>query len=445
MINNFDQQDDVYTVSRLNSEVKFILEENFTQVWVEGEISNFIAPQSGHWYFSLKDPTAQIKCAMFKGSQRKLNFTPKDGMHILLRGRVSVYEPRGDYQLIADFMEERGEGKLQRAFEALKKKLLAAGLFAEEHKKPLPLYPEKIGVVTSPTGAAIRDILNVLRRRYPCAEVVIYPTLVQGATAAPAIVAALESANARNECDVILLARGGGSLEDLWPFNEEIVAQAIFKSHIPVISGIGHEVDFTIADFVADMRAPTPSAAAELATPDKQELMITLDKFQAQLMRQMKTKLMSSKQEINWIEKNLLQQHPKRRLLEKAQQLDYYELTLLKLQTQLLNRLQSRTQDLYATLYRLSPFTTIKAAHLALSNMTHQLSTAMTAILNSKQTALINAAATFDALSPLATLQRGFSIATTQEGKIIHNKDQVKRGDRIEVKLSKGKLDCEII
>src|SRR3990167_11367189 len=261
-----EAQTEVYTVSRLNNEVKFILEDRFPWVWVEGEISNFAAPHSGHWYFSLKDNTAQVRCAMFRGQQRKLIFTPKDGMHVLINARVSLYENRGEFQLIAESMEERGEGKLRRAFEMLKKKLETAGLFDPLHKKKLPSFPKQIGIITSETGAAIADILTILKRRFPSIPIIVYPTLVQGTLAAPSIVKALKTANRRNECDVIILARGGGSLEDLWAFNEEIVAYAIFESDIPIISGVGHEIDFTIADFVADVRAPTPSAAAEMIT-----------------------------------------------------------------------------------------------------------------------------------------------------------------------------------
>src|SRR3990167_3374727 len=267
-----DKNKEIYTVSELNADARALLEGTFDRLWIEGEISNFVAPGSGHWYFSLKDANAQVRCALFKGSQRKINFTPKNGMHVLLRAGVSLYEARGEFQLIADFMEERGEGKLRRAFEILKKKLETAGWFSEEHKKEITEYPQCIGVVTSPTGAAIRDILHVLKRRYPCVPVIIYPTLEQGETAAPAIAKAIHLANQRKECDVLIVARGGGSLEDLWPFNEEVTAKAIYESKLPIISGVGHEIDFTIADFVADVRAPTPSAAAEIAVPDRTEI-----------------------------------------------------------------------------------------------------------------------------------------------------------------------------
>lgn len=436
-------QEDIYTVSRLNNEVKSILEECFPYIWVEGEISNFAAPHSGHFYFSLKDATAQVRCAMFRSNQRKLNFTPKDGLHVMIKARVSLYENRGEYQLIAEAMEERGEGKLRREFELLKKKLEAAGLFAESHKKPLPPYPTKIGVITSATGAAIRDILTVLKRRYPCVPVIIYPTLVQGTTAAPTIVKAIATANQRQECDVLILSRGGGSLEDLWPFNEEIVAHAIYKSDIPIISGIGHEVDFTIADFVADVRAPTPSAAAEIATPDRMELLAILARQTHQLSRQMHNKISHSQQQIDWTSKHLLQLHPKRKLLEKTQQLDYFELHLVQLQHRFLNKLQLKWQENSAALLQQNPQNRIQACQYEAHGLLQQLSNLMRNQLDHKQNLLANAASTLDAISPLATLKRGFAIVTKGQ-KVLHSSHDVAVGDEVSVTLSQGKMQCTV-
>src|SRR5579864_6717673 len=259
---------EVYSVSRLNREVRTLLERGLGTVWVAGELSNFSQPASGHWYFSVKDRNAQLRCAMYRSKNGFVGFTPRAGMQVLLRGRISLYEAKGECQLIVEHLEEAGVGALKREFERLKVKLSAEGLFALERKRSLPRFPARIGVVTSPSGAALRDILHILARRFPPAAVLIYPTPVQGAAAVPSIVATLQLASARAECDVLLLARGGGSLEDLWCFNDERVARAIHASAIPVVSGVGHEVDFTIADFVADARAPTPSAAAELAVPD---------------------------------------------------------------------------------------------------------------------------------------------------------------------------------
>ena len=391
---------EIYTVSRLNSTVRLLLESSYPHIWVEGEISNFAAPHSGHWYFSLKDANAQIRCALFKGNQRQLGFIPKDGMHVLVKGRISLYENRGDFQLIAEDMEERGEGKLRRAFEILKKKLGNEGLFDSIHKKALPKFPKQIGILTSATGAAVCDILHVLQRRYRPANIIIYPTLVQGQLAAPNIKEAIELANTRNECDVLILARGGGSLEDLWPFNEEIVARAIFASIIPIISGVGHEIDFTIADFVADVRAPTPSVAAELATPDKAELLTSLSRNEQHLSIMMRNVLNRLKEKVSWHETHLHQQHPKRQLSEKMQRLDYLEASLTQL-------------------------------HLRL---VHQL-----------KTDFLRLSAKLDALSPLATLMRGYAIAMTQNHQNIVDSEMVDTGDVITVRLMRGMLECDVL
>lgn len=439
-----DDHPDVYSVSELNNQVKDVLEDTFPQVWVEGEISNFAAPGSGHWYFSLKDAQAQVRCAMFRGNQRRLTFTPKDGLHILIRARVSMYPNRGEYQLIVDHMEERGEGKLRRAFELLKKKLEAEGLFAPEHKKDFPAYPQCIGVITSPTGAAIRDILNVLKRRYPCAEVVIYPTLVQGTTAAPAIVEAIKTANKRKECDALILARGGGSLEDLWPFNEEMVARAIYANKIPLISGIGHEVDFTIADFVADRRAPTPSAAAEILTPDADELLQQLKLQKQQLCRRILALLNSNKQQLVWQQRHLAQQHPKRRLLEKMQRLDFCELALTKIQHQLLSKLQHQAQQLEAQLQRLTPKYRIDQLIQQINQQQQVLISSVSKRLAAYQADLANKAGRMHALSPLATLKRGYAIVQNGNQQVILNSSNTHPGDTLNIKLSEGRLTCRV-
>ncbi len=274
---------------------------------------------------------------------------------MLVRGRVTLYEVRGDFQLVVERMEEMGEGKLRRAFEALKNRLLAEGLFDAAHKKPLPLYPKTIGVITSPTGAAIRDILSVLGRRYPSAEVIIYPAIVQGEQAAATLVSALKTANQRAECDVLLLARGGGSLEDLWPFNEESVARAIYASKIPVVSGVGHETDFTIADFVADLRAPTPSVAAEHVTPDSNALHSEILQRQRQIKQQMQRRLVALSQQLAWQQKHLLQLHPMRRLREKIQQLDFYELSLRRGIQARIEQFHIQVQNYAARLMALDP------------------------------------------------------------------------------------------
>lgn len=382
----------IYTISELNQMVRSLLEDAFPPLWVEGEISNFSCPSSGHWYFSLKDAGAQIRCAMFQGKNRTLGFKPSNGAHVLVRGKISLYEPRGDFQLIADYMEEAGDGALRRAFEILKAKLAAEGLFDPAHKKPFPKLPKAIGVVTSPTGAAIRDILSVIKRRFASIPVIIYPTAVQGTTAAAQIMNAIQIANARKECDVLLIARGGGSLEDLWSFNEEIVARAIYASEIPTISAVGHEIDFTIADFVADHRAPTPSAAAELVSPDQIEWEQKLNKLYDHLKRQLTTLLTHYQHLLTNLSKRL--RHPGQRIQDQFQRIDDLE-----------QRLQRCMQHYFSH----------------------------------KQQQLANLSRALDAISPLATLGRGYSIALSQ-GKVIRNADEVKIGDQIVTKLDKGEL-----
>lgn len=440
---DISQTEEVFTVSRLNREVRFILEGSFPLVWVDGEISNFVAPGSGHWYFSLKDANAQVRCAMFRPNNRKLGFQPKDGMHVILKGRVSLYEGRGDFQLLIEHMEEVGEGKLRQAFEALKKRLQAAGLFDPAHKKLLPAMPKTIGVITSPTGAAIRDILNVLERRFACLPIIIYPTLVQGDTAAPNIVKAINTANRRNECDVLILARGGGSLEDLWPFNEEIVANAIYQSNIPIISGVGHEIDFTIADFVADQRAPTPSAAAELVTPDSDELLQRLAQLTQGLQKQLKQKLAHLQQNLVWLNKNLQQQHPKRRLAEKIQQLDLFEMALFRLQNKLINDHQAHLKTLNAKLLGLTPQHRIRDLQSQTHLQAQHLKNRIRDLLQQQQQQIGRLAGKLDGLSPLATLKRGFSIATKNQ-RVLRSANEVSPGDKINVKLMEGELDCVV-
>jgi exodeoxyribonuclease VII large subunit len=440
---DISQSQEIFTVSRLNREVRFILEGNFATLWIEGEVSNFSAPQSGHWYFSLKDASAQVRCAMFKLQNRKLGFTPKDGMHIMIKAKVSLYEGRGEFQLIAEYMEEVGEGKLRLAFEALKKRLQEQGLFDTKHKKDFPLLPKTLGVITSPTGAAIRDILSVLKRRFPALPIIIYPTMVQGDLAAPNIVSAVQAANRRKECDVLILARGGGSLEDLWPFNEEIVAQAIFNSQIPIMSGVGHEVDFTIADFVADQRAPTPSAAAELVTPDSTELLQAILQNYQRLLRYMRHCLQQLTQNLNWMDKHLQQQHPKRRLREQAQRLDHLEMALMHLQQTRLSQLQNKFKNMSMKLSGLTPKHQIHQIRNHLILQQHNLQSSLKDLLQQRQQTFSNIAATLDALSPLSTLKRGYAIAT-KDNKVLRKVEETKPGDNISVQLHEGSLSCVV-
>lgn len=442
---DISHSEEIYTVSRLNREARNLLEGSFPALWIEGEISGFLAHTSGHWYFSLKDSTAQVRCAMFRTQNRRLKSAVKNGMQVMVRAQVSLYEGRGDYQLLVEHIEEVGEGKLRQEFEALKKRLAEAGLFAEERKKPLPAFPQTIGVVTSPTGAAIRDILIALKRRYAAAPVILYPTLVQGETAADQIVAALATANRRNECDVLILARGGGSLEDLWCFNEEKVAYAIAQSTLPIVTGIGHEIDFTIADFVADLRAATPTAAAELITPDKDELFAMLAYEKKQLLRLMQQKRQNLQQTVDWMQKHLQQQHPKKRLADQMQRLDLYEAALSRLQSKKITDLQTQLQLLHSRLVSTIPTHRINKMHDQLLLQHQILQAALTKALRSKQQLLGAYAAKLDALSPLSTLQRGYSITLHADGKtLLTNARETHVGDKIKIQLAKGRLECTV-
>ncbi len=390
----------VYTVAQLNRAARVVLESGLGMVWVEGELSNLARPSSGHWYFSLKDRDAQLRCAMFRARNLLTRFKPADGQQVLVRGRISLYEPRGDYQLVVEYMEEAGLGALQRAFEELKQKLAAEGLFAAEHKRPLPAAPARIGVITSPTGAAIRDILHILQRRFPAAAVLIYPVPVQGAAAAPAIVDALHLASARAECDVLILARGGGSLEDLWAFNDERVARAIRASNIPVVTGIGHEVDDTIADFAADLRAPTPSGAAQLVVPDRQVWQARFGQLAQRFAAAIRRQLVDDTQQLQQLQQRLQRAHPGARLQQHAQRLDELEQRLLRAaQSQL--RLAGSRLELLA-----------RALH---------------------------------GISPLATLGRGFAIVTRSiDGAVLTQAAQAPPGTAIDVRLAQGRLQANV-
>ncbi len=433
----------VHSVSDLNQLVRSLLEDAFPPLWIEGEISNFACPSSGHWYFTLKDANAQVRCAMFQGRNRILNFQPKNGMQVLIRAKIGLYEARGEYQLIADFMEAAGDGALRRAFEILKAKLAAEELFDPKFKKSIPSLPKKIGVVTSPTGAAIRDILSVLKRRFPNIPIIIYPTAVQGITAAPQIVKAIQIANLRKECDVIILARGGGSLEDLWPFNEEIVARAIFASELPIISAIGHEIDFTIADFVADQRAPTPSAAAELASPDQLEWLQQLNNIYIALIRQIELLINKQQQTLLGLTKRL--RHPGQRLQDRAQRLDDLEQRLRIALTNHLHRKQATLNELSAKIYQHNPQFKLKLLQTQQTNLLQRLRQTLQQNLQNKQLQLANISRALDAVSPLATLARGYAIVTSSAtGKILHDTNQVKIGDGINIQIEQGQLNCTV-
>ena len=436
---------EVYSVIQLNREVKQLLQQNFPLLWVEGELSNVARPASGHIYFSLKDAQAQVRCAMFRNANRGLAFTPEDGMQVLVRARVGVYEPRGEYQLTIEHMEEAGVGILQRKYEALKQKLHQEGLFDADNKQALPKFPNTISIVTSATGAAIRDILSVLRRRYPLLTIRIYAVPVQGDDSAAAIVGAIQAINKRNDSDVVILSRGGGSIEDLWSFNEEEVARAIFASKIPIVSGVGHEVDFTIADFVADLRAPTPSAAAELITPDHQELSNTFQQYEDTLHYLMRESLSNLHQAVDWLTQRLEFLHPKQTIQRKQEHLTELQrraqsaikLTLAD-QNNLLNTLLLRFENQ-------SPQARVREAKIKLLDLHKQMHRSMEIKLEQKQQSLYTLVRTLDAISPLGTLQRGYAIASHEaSGQILLDSKQVSKGDSISIQLAKGQVSAKV-
>ncbi len=436
----------VYSVTRLNREARLILEQGLAVVWVEGELSNFSQPGSGHWYFSLKDRNAQVRCAMFRQRNMLVGFTPRSGQLVLVRGRVSLYEPRGDYQLIADHLEEAGVGALKRQFELLKTKLSAEGLFAQERKRALPRFPARIGVITSPTGAAIRDILHVLARRFPPASVLIYPTAVQGAAAVPSIVQAISLASARRECDVLILARGGGSLEDLWAFNDERVARAIHACTVPVVAGIGHEIDFTIADFVADSRAPTPSGAAELVAPDSRACLDMLARTAERLRVTALRELRTSAHRLESASVRLKLAHPGMRVLQQEQRLDDMEQRLTGAIRACLQNDRRRLSDTLTKLMRHSPDRTVREYRLRHESLDARLRHALKDCVNRAAHRLNLAARTLDTVSPLATLARGFAIITrASDGALLTDAADVSPGDEVEARLAHGKIRASVI
>jgi len=473
---------EVYAVSRLVREARGVLEGSFPLIWVEGEISNLAMPASGHIYFTLKDEVAQVRCAMFRNRNRNVRFTPKNGMQILLRVRVTLYEGRGEFQLVVEHMEEAGSGALQRAYEALKHRLGEEGLFDQANKKELPTLPQSIGVVSSPDGAAVHDILTVLSRRFPAANVILYPVAVQGGDSAKQIANMIALADSRQECEVLIIGRGGGSLEDLWSFNDEIVARAIFTCEMPVISAVGHEVDFTIADFVADVRAATPSAAAELAVPDATQWLAKIQNHSRRLSLLIKHRLHDEKRHLSNLQQRLPQplttisQHMQRVdqlgqqlnrswqqiINNKRQQVDYWSVRLKHPQakiaanqyklTHLNERLQqsvkqkltqasSRNKALSQRLQLSSPLPNIIQKQVSVGQARNQLDNAMKKIIEQNKADLSQKMRTLAAVSPLNTLERGYSITTdANTGSVIRHADDVEVGDELNIQLQDGKI-----
>ena len=441
--NQLDNTQEIISVSEINKRAKSILEENFPFVWIQGEVSNFFSAASGHWYFSLKDESSEIRCAMFTNKNHHITFEPKDGDHLVLNGTLSIFEGRGQYQIIVEHIELAGEGALLKAFEELKKKLQLEGLFDDSIKRQLPAYPKDIAVVTSPDGAVIQDIINVLDRRSPFLDLTVVPTLVQGEKAAPLICDALNKVGKLKKVDVVILARGGGSIEDLWAFNNEEVARAIVNCPTPIISAVGHETDFTISDFVSDLRAPTPSIAAEIISQPYSELIETLEGYQNYISRSVMSQIDLQRTQITNLIKRL--RHPGDKLREISQKLDYMETSLIQNINQEISLKKNDLNLKDLSLQQNSPQNKVKEAKVYLQNASKDLLKALKLEIERKSTVLAEIVATLQAVSPLSVLSRGYSIISTEpDGKILSSSNQVEIGQTISAILSKGSIKAEI-
>ena len=441
--NQLDNTQEIISVSEINKRAKSILEENFPFVWIQGEVSNFFSAASGHWYFSLKDESSEIRCAMFTNKNHHITFEPKDGDHLVLNGTLSIFEGRGQYQIIVEHIELAGEGALLKAFEELKKKLQLEGLFDDSIKRQLPAYPKNIAVVTSPDGAVIQDIINVLDRRSPFLDLTVVPTLVQGEKAAPLICEALNKVGKLKKVDVVILARGGGSIEDLWAFNNEEVARAIVNCPTPIISAVGHETDFTISDFVSDLRAPTPSIAAEIISQPYSELIETLEGYQNYISRSVISQIDLQRTQITNLIKRI--RHPGDKLREISQKLDYMETALIQNINQEISFKKNGLNLKDLSLQQNSPQNKVKEAKVYLQNASKDLLKALKLEIERKNTVLAEIVATLQAVSPLSVLSRGYSIISTEpDGKILSSSNQVEIGQTISAILSKGSIKAEI-
>ena len=434
----------IYTVSELNRQVRVLLESQYPLLWLAGEISNLSRPISGHLYFSLKDRQSQIRCALFRNRSQHSHRTLANGQQVLVRARISLYEPRGDYQLIIEYLEDAGEGALRQAFEELRQRLDEEGLFAVAKKKKIPLLAKRIAVITSASGAAISDVLSILKRRFPSIPVLLYPTTVQGMNAANDIANAITLASKRRECDVILLIRGGGSLEDLNAFNSERVARAIANCQLPIVSGVGHETDVTIADFVADVRAPTPSAAAEIVSPDRTDFLYKQRQINLRVQQAMQRRLQTHKQMLDQLCQYLNRQHPGQHLQQQQQLLKQRSLQLQHLLSHKQTTSQHRLHELSTRLLLRNPALKLSAQHNIRKSLSARLAATTRFLLTQKRQQLTGLARTLQGLSPLATLDRGYAILYNSKGQIISQQKQVQVDDEIEAQVSDGRFICQI-
>ncbi|ODS25091.1 exodeoxyribonuclease VII large subunit [Candidatus Endobugula sertula] len=428
----------ILTVSQLNRRTKQLLATHLPLIWISGEISNLAKPASGHWYFSLKDEKAQVRCAMFHQTNQRLRWDPKSGQQVLLRARVSLYESRGEYQLIAEHMEAAGTGLLQQQYEQLKNQLESEGLFAEKNKQILPQFPQHIGIITSTTGAAIHDILSVLKRRYPIAPVTLIPVSVQGENAASEMIKALQKAQQFNQFDVLIIGRGGGSIEDLWAFNNEQLARTIAACPIPIVSAVGHEVDFTIADFVADQRAPTPSVSAEIITPDISEWLLLLDYYHDQLQQCFGRKVNQQQKQCLSLKKRL--RHPGEKIHAQKKQLDFLKKSLIFSMAQKISLCQEQIKQYQHRLSQQHPSKRIREQFFQLQKTYKQLHQAIDTIINSKKFLLMNKVDVLNAINPLNVLSRGYAIVNQTNGMIVRDSDQVAEGEEVTTQLAHGSI-----
>jgi len=442
-------QQHILKISELTKKVRFILESELNTVWLTGEVSNFIAASSGHWYLSLKDAKSQVKCAMFKGSNRRVRLsgatTPANGQQVLVRAKVSLYEPRGDFQLIVEHMEDAGTGLLRQQYEQLKNKLNIQGCFDLSHKKTIPTLINTVGVVTSPTGAAVQDIITVLKRRNPNIRIIIYPALVQGNLAQGELCHAIELANTRDECDVLIVGRGGGSLEDLWPFNEESVVKAIYQSSLPIISAVGHEIDTTLADYVADLRAATPSAAAEIVSSDRSELLNKVYLFRQRLTKAIRNNFSHLRNEVSYLKHRLAQVHPKQQLQQQQQKSDELSLRLKQAMSRHLHLAQHKPLQLEKRLAHLSPLKNIRQQQLFVKQGHLRLRNSMQSKLQYKSEKFVHLIEQLQLVSPLATIARGYSITRNKHKVVVSKVEQVVENEKISVQLSDGEIFARVI
>lgn len=434
------QQRTIFSVSKLNTAVRRLLEGHFGQIWLVGEISNFSSPASGHWYFTLKDDKAQVRCAMFRNANQRVMTQIHNGKQVLVRAKIGLYEPRGDYQLIAEHMEDAGVGLLQQQFEQLKARLQAEGLFNPEHKRPLPESIHTIGVVTSATGAALQDVLAVLKRRDPAVRVVVYPAQVQGDNAPAQLIDALNSANRRREVDVILLTRGGGSLEDLWSFNDETLARVVFTSALPVICAVGHEVDFSICDFVADVRAATPSAAAELLSRDHSHLRAQQQHLAQRLWRAWQHQFHRYQHTAALLEQRLVPLHPQQQLLQQGQRCDELQRRLTQAMQRIVQERQQRQQYALQQVRSLHPRRQLEQAKVRATEQQQRLQRAIHQQLRTRGQQMASQVQALQLVSPLQTLTRGYSITQDSRGNVIKDANVIQPGTELVTRLAKGTL-----